>query len=138
MRFFDRCYVYFYALFLKTSSRENAHDSAAIAIGFAVNLHIAGVFSVLSVIMHRDLILMPGRLGDLAIGILVVAVFAYPYLIRGRGDRLLREFAGEIQQKRAFWIGLAISLWSLFFPVLCVWFLAEYFPPHGPARMHFR
>jgi len=125
---FDRIYIYSYALLLKTSSRKSAHDSAAIAIGFVLNLHLVGTFSVLSVLTHRDLILLPGRIGDGAIGVLIVWVFGYIYLIRGRGNHLLKKFADKLALKRSFWVGLAIALWSFCFPIICIGYLILFFP----------
>lgn len=82
-------------------------------------MHINLLFAISGGVLHKNLALLLGKGGIVAITLLVTAAVAGHFLYNGRAARLVKS-SEKIRAPNSVWIGWIIILWTFFVPFLCV------------------
>ena len=119
MSFIDRLYVYCYAMLLKTGSRSDARNTAALCVAVVFLMHFLGL-AFLSSLSSFDVLAVIGKFGAVLAGFLIIGLSAFRYIVLKHGESLLRTFVSEVHLKKTFLIGTAIFVWSVCFPFVAI------------------
>lgn len=115
----DRAFLYLYAA-LNSPKRTDIFDTVAFALAYGISTHASVCALVIYEYGYHKKIEPFIKWTVSGAFLLIFASFFFIYVIRGRGQYLIRTFSAELRLKQTKTIGLAIATWIFAFPFLII------------------
>jgi hypothetical protein len=117
---FDYIYYCVYKIIMKSPSRTQPHVSSIVFLAIMIVIHALFLFLWIKALVGIDVEHSTVKIIILLSTFFSIAVLAYYYDWKKRGERVIKYYADKIGERKSVVIGYIIFFETLFFPFI-IW-----------------